>query len=281
MVLLGAIAVLVFVFSTFPPLTPAQRSKVGFDLSDSWGTAHNLTMVVAEYRDDHYLSVMAAFCAVYIFMQSFAIPGAIILSLMAGPLFGLRVGLTLVSAVATTGASMCYLLSHMWGRKLVQSTFPNLLAPLRARVVASRDNLFSYMLFLRITPLVPNWFINVSAPLLAVPLHTFVAATFLGLIPGNYIHITTALQLQALGEGSVSKRPFFILLGLGVVALLPSILKSRLAAMDAAVVSSASAAKPTNGHSTGKGSVASATTVYLLAATAVAPVAEAASLAAT
>jgi len=115
-------------------------------------------------------------------LQSFAIPGAIFLSVLAGPLFGVWRGLLLVSLVATTGSSICYLVSYYLGRGLVERCFPAMLARLR-NMVARRgagSNLFFYLLFLRISPLLPNWFISLASPILDIPLSTFAAATFIG-----------------------------------------------------------------------------------------------------
>ncbi len=53
-----------------------------------------------------------------------------------------------------------------------------------------------YLLFLRITPLLPNWFINISSPILEVPLWKFFIATFLGLMPMNVMHVKTGLMIN-------------------------------------------------------------------------------------
>lgn len=52
------------------------------------------------------------------------------------------------------------------------------------------------MLFLRITPILPNVFINVASPLVNVPYSIFFAATFFGLMPMNIVHINTGLMLN-------------------------------------------------------------------------------------
>ena len=59
-----------------------------------------------------------------------------------------------------------------------------------------REDLIYYLLFLRITPLVPNFFINISSPHLKVPLWKFFLATLLGLMPLNVVHIKTGLMLN-------------------------------------------------------------------------------------
>lgn len=52
-----------------------------------------------------------------------------------------------------------------------------------------RERLLNYMLFLRITPTLPNTFINVASPIVDVPYHTFFLATLIGLIPAAYVTV--------------------------------------------------------------------------------------------
>ena len=179
-------------------------------------------------------------CGSWLSLQSFAIPGAIFLSILAGPLFGVWRGLLLVSCVATSGSTVCYLLSFYLGRGLVERCFPAMLARLRGMVSQHRSNLFFYLLFLRISPLLPNWFISVSAPILDIPLAHFVAATFLGLMPANYLHVTTGIKLEELEAAAtaadaqagspVNVRALAFLFAIAFLALLPTIFKSKFEA---------------------------------------------------
>ena len=122
-------------------------------------------------------------------MQTFAIPGPIFLSILSGALFGGVEGFFLVCLCATSGASMCYGLSSVLGKSLVIRIMPKRIIWFSNLIKNQRDNLFYYLLFLRITPLLPNVFINVSSPILGIPYITFALATFLGLMPLNIVHI--------------------------------------------------------------------------------------------
>lgn len=57
------------------------------------------------------------------------------------------------------------------------------------QVAKRRDGLLNYMLFLRLTPTLPNTFINVASPIVNVPYHTFLLATSIGLIPAAYVTV--------------------------------------------------------------------------------------------
>lgn len=197
------------------------------------------TDVLMKYRLDHYWALLAGFCALYIFLQCFAIPGAIFLSILAGPLFGVWVGVFTVCVVATTGATMCYFLSFYLGRGLVQRCFPVLLAKFRSKIQMHRHNLFFYLLFLRVTPILPNWFISISSPILNVPLKHFFFATLLGLIPGNYILVTTGLtleSLQSVHDATINLKTIITLFGVASFALLPTLVGYSPRVHDAIVV---------------------------------------------
>nr|DAD17821.1 TPA_asm: hypothetical protein HUJ06_019284 [Nelumbo nucifera] len=82
---------------------------------------------------------------VYIFMQTFMIPGTIFMSLLAGALFGVFKGVTLVVFTATAGASSCYFLSKLIGRPLVFSLWPDKLSFFQAQVKIYQTFLLSVL----------------------------------------------------------------------------------------------------------------------------------------
>jgi uncharacterized membrane protein YdjX (TVP38/TMEM64 family) len=131
-------------------------------------------------------------------LQTFAIPGPIFLSILSGAIFGGVQGFLLVGLCATTGACLCYTMSMILGRNLVKKYFHHRLVWFKGQLDKHHDDLLYYLLFLRITPLLPNWFINISSPILDVPISKFFIATFIGLMPMNVIHVKTGLMLNDL-----------------------------------------------------------------------------------
>jgi uncharacterized membrane protein YdjX (TVP38/TMEM64 family) len=89
-------------------------------------------------------------------------------------------------------------MSLLLGKRLVQKFFSGRIQWFKGQLDKHQDDLFYYLLFLRITPLLPNWFINISSPILDVPISKFFLATFLGLMPMNVIHVKTGLMLNDL-----------------------------------------------------------------------------------
>lgn len=184
--------------------------------------------VVSRYYQQNSLYVYSLFCYLYIFLQSFGIPGPIILSLLSGALFGGIPGFITVCFCATLGASCCYSLSNLLGKGLVIKFFPDLMKKFNGMVSKQKGNLFWYMLFLRLTPLVPNWFVNMASPIVGIPLKIFFLGTFIGLMPANIIHVKTGLTISEVSEIGLNFHAILGLLVLGFVALIPTLLKKKL-----------------------------------------------------
>ncbi|XP_072818368.1 transmembrane protein 41A isoform X2 [Vicugna pacos] len=132
-----------------------------------------LSEILREYRKEHQAYVFLLFCSAYLYKQGFAIPGSSFLNVLAGALFGPWLGLLLCCVLASVGATCCYLLSSVFGKQLVVSYFPDKVALLQRKVEENRNGLFFFLLFLRLFPMTPNWFLNLSAPILNIPIVQF------------------------------------------------------------------------------------------------------------
>ncbi|KAK9216447.1 hypothetical protein WN944_008456 [Citrus x changshan-huyou] len=150
---------------------------------------------LATYAQDYPVPFIIGYCSTYIFMQTFMIPGTIFMSLLAGALFGVIRGLILVVFNATAGASSCFFLSKLIGRPLVSWFWPEKLRFFQAEIAKRREKLLNYMLFLRITPSLPNLFINLASPIVDIPFHIFFLATLIGLIPASYITVRVSFSI--------------------------------------------------------------------------------------
>ncbi|CAN6579683.1 unnamed protein product [Malus baccata var. baccata] len=182
-----------------------------------------------DYTSDYTAQVLLGYCMVYIFMQTFMIPGTVFMSLLAGSLFGVFKGVALVVFNATAGASSCYFLSKLIGRPIVVSLWPDKLQFFQNQVAKRRQGLLNYMLFLRLTPTLPNTFINLASPIVDVPYHIFLLATSIGLIPAAYVTVRAGLalgELRSLGDlydfNSIATL-FFI----GVVSITPTLVSKN------------------------------------------------------
>jgi len=189
---------LAFVYSSFPEMsvTEAQYVKFPKDIED----AKKLGAVLSQYKDRYYPQVLCGVAVTYLFLQTFAIPGSIFLSIVSGYLFLFPVALLLVCACSATGASFCYLLSYLAGRPLVQKYIPDRADEWAKKVEKQNqeNNILSYIIFLRITPFLPNWFINLVSPVIGVRLAPFWIGTFIGVAPPSFVAIQAGTTLQQL-----------------------------------------------------------------------------------
>ncbi|XP_015750881.1 PREDICTED: transmembrane protein 41B-like isoform X1 [Acropora digitifera] len=194
--------------------------------------AKGLGRALSNYTDEYFLQVLLGFIVIYIFLQTFAIPGSIFLSILSGFLFPFPLALFLVCLCSSVGASFCYLLFYLVGRKLVQHYMPDRVNQWREQVNHHKDNLLSYIIFLRITPFLPNWFINICSPVIGVPLSYFFIGTFVGVAPPSFGFISAGVELYVLTTtGDVmSVKSVMIVVVCALLSLLPMIFKRQLRA---------------------------------------------------
>ncbi|XP_068906966.1 transmembrane protein 41B isoform X2 [Tenebrio molitor] len=227
-IFLSSLSALFLVYKTFPKVTEEERQyiKLPWNIED----VKHLGIVLNRYKGDHYFQVMVGVFITYIFLQTFAIPGSLFLSILSGFLFPFTIALTLVCTCSALGASLCFLLSQLLGRKLVLKYFPEKAEAWAHQVNKHRDNLFNYVLFLRITPFLPNWFINLTAPVIGVPLVPFALGTFFGVAPPSFIAIQGGQTLQNLtaDDFAISAGSLAWLAVCGIVPLLPIMFKGWL-----------------------------------------------------
>ncbi|XP_050214957.1 uncharacterized membrane protein At4g09580-like [Mercurialis annua] len=184
---------------------------------------------LATYARDYPAQFILGYCSTYIFMQTFMIPGTIFMSLLAGALFGVVRGLFLVVFNATAGASSCFFLSKLIGRPIVYWLWPEKLKVFQAEIAKRREKLLNYMLFLRVTPTLPNLFINLASPIVDIPFHVFFLATLLGLIPASYITVRAGLALGDLKsiKDLYDFKTLSMLFLIGSVVIFPTLLKRK------------------------------------------------------
>ncbi|RKP08380.1 snare associated Golgi protein-domain-containing protein [Thamnocephalis sphaerospora] len=176
-----------------------------------------------QYTSLHFVRVSFAFISLYVFLQTFAIPGSIMLSVLGGALFGVPLGLFYVCAATALGATNCYWLSKYLAGPLIERYLGARMASWQRQLASQRKHLFNYILFLRVTPFLPNWFINLAAPHLDVPASTFFFGTFFGVAPPSFVHVQAGRMLPKLQDINhlLTLGNFFTLVLIGIVALLP------------------------------------------------------------
>lgn len=221
-------AALGFVYYSFPHLEPDEAQHVKFP--KNMEDAKQLGLVLSRYKDKYFCEVLGGVFVTYLFLQTFAIPGSIFLSIVSGYLFSFHVALLLICFCSATGASFCYLLSYLVGRRLVYKYFPDRASDWALKVEKHKSNLLGYIIFLRITPFLPNWFINIVSPVIDVQLNLFWIGTFIGVAPPSFVAIQAGTTLQQLTSttDALSVQSVALLIIFAFLSILPALLKNRL-----------------------------------------------------
>ncbi|ORX96218.1 hypothetical protein K493DRAFT_407335 [Basidiobolus meristosporus CBS 931.73] len=191
-----------------------------------------LALALSEFMNGHYYSVLYSYVILYIFLQAFAVPGSAMLSVLGGALFTKWPALFLVCLCSGVGASICYFISYYIASPIVEKYLTERLVAWSEQISRRREHLMNYLMFLRITPILPNWFINIASPHLDVPVSTFFIATFIGVAPISFLHVQAGVAIQELSSGKeISLFNFTTILTITVAAalsLLPIIYKRRI-----------------------------------------------------
>jgi len=168
-------------------------------------------------------------------LQTFCIPGTIAINVVCGTLYGVAVALPLCVISGTLGACSCYMLSRLVGRPLAV-TVDNVLmkgngiALFQAKVDENKQNLFGFLTFLRVSPLLPNWLINLASPVIGIPFRLFSVATAIGITPQTFIAVRVGaflVDVKNVPQGGriIGMSEWFTLAGLAMLILLPTVLK--------------------------------------------------------
>lgn len=172
------------------------------------------------FTEANYAASVALFVLAYIAVTGLSLPGAVILTLAGGFLFGSVFGTVFVNLGATTGATLAFLAARYMLRDWVEQKFGKWLGPLQDGFA---KNAFSYLMTLRLIPLFPFFVVNLVSGLTRMSVGSYVAATALGIIPGSFVYAYAGRQLGTINSLKEVASPnviaAFVLLGL--LALVP------------------------------------------------------------
>ena len=163
----------------------------------------------------HPAQVIGAFFAIYVAVTALSLPGAAIMTLLAGAIFGLWVGTLVVSFASSLGATLAMLASRYLLRDGVKSKFGARLADIDRGV--EREGAF-YLFTLRLVPVFPFFVINLLMGLTAMKATTFYWVSQLGMLAGTLVYVNAGTQLAQIrslqGILSPGLLGSFVLLGL-------------------------------------------------------------------
>lgn len=151
----------------------------------------------------HAWTASLAYAGLYVVAVALSVPGAALLTVAGGFLFGWAAGSALAVVAATTGAILVFLAA-----RTSLSDLPRRLAGPRLDRLADglREGAFSYLMVLRLVPVFPFWLVNLAAALLGVPFATFAATTLIGIVPGTVAFAVAGAGLDDLVAGRIEAR---------------------------------------------------------------------------
>ncbi len=188
-----------------------------FDLQQqlSLETLKTHQTTIEAYRSSHPAVAIALYSLIYIAITGLSLPGAVILTLAGGAIFGLLWGTVIVSFASTIGATLAFLAARFLFRDSVNSRFGTRLQTINEGI--KRDGAF-YLFTLRLVPLFPFFMINLLMGLTALKIRTFYWVSQVGMLAGTLVFVNAGTQLAKIESLSGILSPAllasFALLGL-------------------------------------------------------------------
>jgi len=149
----------------------------------------------AFYQENRVETTLGYF-ALYVAVTGLSLPGAAVMTLAGGAIFGLLWGTIIVSFASTIGATLAFLLARFLFRDWVQARFGQRLAALNRGI--ERDGAF-YLLFLRLVPAFPFFVINLGMALTPMRTLLFFVISQIGMLPGTVVYVNAGTQLARIG----------------------------------------------------------------------------------
>ena len=163
---------------------------LGHYLSLDWLKAQQAA--IAAYRADHPLAAVAAYFALYVAVTALSLPGAALMTLAGGAVFGLLWGTLIVSFASSIGATLAFLASRFLLRDWVMARFGRRLEAIDAGV--RKEGAF-YLFTLRLVPVFPFFLVNLLLGLTAMKARAFYWVSQLGMLAGTAVYVNAGTQL--------------------------------------------------------------------------------------
>ena len=183
-----------------------------------------------EQVENSAVLVGVIYMLIYIAVVAFSLPGAAVMTITGGFLFGQWLGSVYVVIAATVGATILFVAAKTALGDVLRAKAGPFLQKMEA---GFRENALSYLLVLRLVPIFPFFIVNLVPAFLGVSLKVFFIATLVGIIPGSFVYATVGAGLGSIFDSGEEFSPAGILtpeiitalVGLAVLALIPVIYK--------------------------------------------------------
>jgi len=177
-----------------------------------------------QYKAQSPLLVIGGFFLLYVVVTALSLPGAAILTLAAGALFGLVEGLLVASFASTVGATLAFLVSRYLLRDTIKKRFPERLDAIDAGV--EKEGGF-YLFTLRLVPVFPFFLINLLMGVTAIKSWTFYWVSQVGMLAGTFVFVNAGTQLAQI-ESLSGILSLDLILSFALLGVFPFIAKGIL-----------------------------------------------------
>ena len=178
---------------------------------------------IQDYKNENFVQTSLLYFAGYVIATSLSIPGAIIITLLGGAIFGVLWGTLLVSFASSIGATLAFLVSRVLLRDWVQRKFGDYLVPLNKGI--EKDGSF-YLFSIRMVPLFPFFVVNLLMGLTTIRTTSFYFASQAGMLIGTVVYVNAGSELSQITSlsGLVSAPVLSSLVLLGAFPLIAKLI---------------------------------------------------------
>ncbi len=175
--------------------------------------------------EQNRMLVIGSYFVIYIVVTALSLPGAVVMTLAGGALFGVVVGTVVVSFASTIGATFACFVSRYLLQNWVQTRYGEKLAPINLGV--EKEGSF-YLFTMRLIPVFPFFLINLAMGLTRLPMRTFYWVSQVGMLPGTVVFVNAGKELGEIDSLAGILSPS-LLFSFALLGILPITLKKLLA----------------------------------------------------
>ena len=182
---------------------------------------------IQDYKNQNFTVAALAYFAIYIVVAALSIPGAVILTLIGGAIFGLFWGTFIASFASSIGATLAFLVSRNLLRDWVENRFGDYLTPINKGI--EKDGSF-YLFSIRMVPLFPFFIVNLLMGLTGIKVVPFYLVSQLGMLLGTAVYVNAGSELAQITSlsGIVSGSVIFSFALLGLFPLIAKLIISKI-----------------------------------------------------
>ena len=181
--------------------------------------------LLVDYASENKLIAISAFFLIYVAVTALSLPGAALLTLAGGAVFGFFTGLIIVSFASTIGATLAFVFSRFMFREAVQKKFSSQLQTINNGI--EEEGAF-YLFTLRLIPVVPFFVVNLLMGLSTIKTLVFAAVSQLGMLPGTAVFVNAGNQLAQIDTLKDILSPSLII-AFALLGIFPIVAKKLIA----------------------------------------------------